>query len=228
MHHLTFDLDNLGIHSEYTGPEEVTIGNGSWISISYVSSSTSDCKFVLNDILHVLDAHQNILFVSSFVKSNQVSIEFFLDFFLIKDLVTKATLYKGHSRDGLYSFQPEFSSIKSFAASLSTWHARLGHASTTTVCRVLESSDISFGSSSNSSICLACSISKSHKLSFWHSSFKASGLLDLVCSDLWGPTPIVSNDGFHYYVIFYDHYSKYTWIYFLKLKSNVIDAFKQF
>lgn len=28
MHHLTSDLDNLAIHSEYHGPEEVTLGLG--------------------------------------------------------------------------------------------------------------------------------------------------------------------------------------------------------
>jgi len=39
-HHLTADLENLGIHSEYQGPEEVTIGNGSKILISHIGKSS--------------------------------------------------------------------------------------------------------------------------------------------------------------------------------------------
>uniref|UniRef100_A0A3Q7I1U8 Uncharacterized protein n=1 Tax=Solanum lycopersicum TaxID=4081 RepID=A0A3Q7I1U8_SOLLC len=39
-HHLTANLENLGIHSEYQGPEEVTISNGSKISISHIGKSS--------------------------------------------------------------------------------------------------------------------------------------------------------------------------------------------
>ncbi|OIT06745.1 hypothetical protein A4A49_61418, partial [Nicotiana attenuata] len=91
-HHLTADLNNLGIHSEYQGPEEVTLGNGSKLPISHVGKSSviiSDKKFTLDVILHVPNATQNLLSISSFTKSNQVSIEFFPNHFLIKDLATR-------------------------------------------------------------------------------------------------------------------------------------------
>ena len=52
--------------------------------------------------------------------------------------------------------------------------------------------------------------------------------MELICSDLWGPAPVSSADNFRYYVIFYDHYSKYTWIYFLQHKSEVLSIFQQF
>ncbi|KAA8537041.1 hypothetical protein F0562_029519 [Nyssa sinensis] len=38
-HHLTADLDNLSIHAEYTGPEEVTLGNGSQLPITHIGTS---------------------------------------------------------------------------------------------------------------------------------------------------------------------------------------------
>ena len=34
-HHMTADLNNLAIHSEYQGPEEVTLANGSKLPTSY-------------------------------------------------------------------------------------------------------------------------------------------------------------------------------------------------
>lgn len=39
-------------------------------------------------------------------------------------------------------------------------------------------------------------------------------------SDVWGPTPVHSIDGFCYNVIFLDHFSKYVWLCPIKLKSN--------
>ncbi|KAH0665793.1 hypothetical protein KY290_028019 [Solanum tuberosum] len=38
-HHTTTDHNNLGIHSEYQGPEEVTLGNGSKLPISHIGYS---------------------------------------------------------------------------------------------------------------------------------------------------------------------------------------------
>lgn len=44
------NLDNLSIHSEHQGPEEVTLGNGSKLSISHIgqgSLSISDKRILL-------------------------------------------------------------------------------------------------------------------------------------------------------------------------------------
>ena len=52
--------------------------------------------------------------------------------------------------------------------------------------------------------------------------------LQLVVSDLWGPAPINSSYGFTYYVSFADAYSRYTWVYLLKTKSQTREAFLMF
>lgn len=46
--------------------------------------------------------------------------------------------------------------------------------------------------------------------------------------DLWGSAPFPSTSDFHYYVAFSNAYSKYTWIYFIKNKSETLHAFKLF
>ena len=38
-HHITSDLQNLSIHSDYVGNEDVIVGNGNGISISHTGSS---------------------------------------------------------------------------------------------------------------------------------------------------------------------------------------------
>jgi transposase InsO family protein len=46
-----------------------------------------------------------------------------------------------------------------------------------------------------------------------------------VHSDLCGPLPAVSFSVFKYFLTFIDDYSRRTWVYFLKLKSEVFDMF---
>lgn len=76
--------------------------------------------------------------------------------------------------------------------------------------------------------CEACQFGKGHKLPFKNSVSCAVEPLDLVHSDVWDPAPISSVSGFKYYVHFLDDCSRFTWIYPLKYKSEVLQAFIQF
>ena len=60
------------------------------------------------------------------------------------------------------------------------------------------------------------------------SSLTSHGLLDLVYYDVWGPSPISAINGFTYYVIFVDHFTKYTRLYPLYLKYDVMATFLKF
>ena len=53
-------------------------------------------------------------------------------------------------------------------------------------------------------------------------------MLELIHSDICGPMPSTYLSGYEYYVTFIDDYSRYTWIYFLKNKSEVFEKFKEF
>ena len=68
---------------------------------------------------------------------------------------------------------------------------------------------------------------KSHKLPFSNTSIRSSRPLDVVFSDVW-TAPSYSVDGFKYYIIFVDHFTRYIWLYPLKLKSQVIHLFPTF
>ena len=57
---------------------------------------------------------------------------------------------------------------------------------------------------------------------------KSTRPLELVHSDVWGPAPLTSHFGFQYYVIFVDDFSKYTWLFPLKNKSDVFNIFTEF
>ena len=53
-------------------------------------------------------------------------------------------------------------------------------------------------------------------------------ILELIHSDVFGLVPIPSLGGSLYYVIFIDDFSRNTWLYFLKKKSEVFSKFKEY
>ena len=76
--------------------------------------------------------------------------------------------------------------------------------------------------------CDACLSSKSHHLPYSKSHHETTKPLDIIHSYLWGPSPDVSYTGNRYYVIFVDDFTKYIWLYPLKLKSDVFQVFVDF
>ena len=82
-------------------------------------------------------------------------------------------------------------------------------------------------SQSEESVCDACQCAKSHQLPYPKSTSVSHAPLELIFSDVWGH----ARDSFgrnKYYFSFIDDYSKFTWIYLLKYKSEVFSIFQEF
>jgi hypothetical protein len=74
--------------------------------------------------------------------------------------------------------------------------------------------------------CVGCVLGKHHWDIFYkHASWYASGPLHLVHSDLRGLLSSPSFFGCKYFLTFIDEFSRHTWVYFLKRKSEVFDKF---
>lgn len=103
----------------------------------------------------------------------------------------------------------------------------MGHPSSSIVCQVLARHSLAVIPNKESVVCDACQQAKAHQLPFSSSIHSTSNPLELVHTDVWGPA-LTSVNGLKYYVSFVDDYSRYTWIYFLKNKSDVESIFLQF
>jgi hypothetical protein len=77
-------------------------------------------------------------------------------------------------------------------------------------------------------VCRGCALGKFAKASFPSSDSRSAGILDLVHTDVCGPMSRKSWSGCEYYLTFIDDYSRKTWIYFLKAKSEVFARFQEF
>jgi len=105
------------------------------------------------------------------------------------------------------------------------WHARLGHPADRIVCHILSKFQIPFVSNKKLVVCPACQQGKSHQLPFSIFENKSSAPLELVFSDVWGPSPILSTNGARFYVIFVDHFSKFIWLYPMACKYDGFTIF---
>jgi hypothetical protein len=157
-------------------------------------------------------------------------LSFTLFHFFVKDRVTRDILLRGRDHHGLYVLDAPAApqAFTGVRAAPSQWHARLGHPATPVVRHVLRRHDLPFVSNKTaSSVCDACQQGKSHQLPFSESTHVVKAPLELVYSDVWGHAQ-TSISGHNYYVSFIDAYSRFTWLYLLKRKSDVFDIFLQF
>lgn len=77
-------------------------------------------------------------------------------------------------------------------------------------------------------VCPGCQYGKSRRLPFPSSENRASAALQLVHSDLLGPMRIPSYTDFLYVMVIVNNFSHFSWVYFLKNKSEAFSKFVQF
>jgi histone deacetylase 1/2 len=111
--------------------------------------------------------------------------------------------------------------------SSSTWHHHLGHPSSFVVQKILRKNNLSYEPKINPYICDYCQLAKIHQLPYHVSTSVSTVPLEQVFSDVWGPAPSSYNNH-SYYVSFIDDFSKFTWIYLLKNRSEVYQVFLNF
>lgn len=109
-----------------------------------------------------------------------------------------------------------------------TWYARLRHASSKIIESILKHFKIPFNLNKMTLLCKACCIGISQKLPFNDSLTHYDTPLQLIYSDVWGPSPIPSTNGCKFYIIYMDACTKFIWIYLLHTKSQAFSTFVHF
>lgn len=122
----------------------------------------------------------------------------------------------------------EKSNKNTLNGSVDIWHRKLGHPSVNVLKHILKMSNVKTEINENLQFCDACQFGKSHSLPFKISMSRATTVLELIHTDLWGPTLIMSHTNAKYYIHFLDDYSRHLWFFPLKSKSDALAAFIQF
>ncbi|KAH9699463.1 retrovirus-related pol polyprotein from transposon RE1 [Citrus sinensis] len=114
--------------------------------------------------------------------------------------------------------------------STSVLHQRLGHPNSKILNHVIQSCSSFKPINGNKEFdsCDACKFGKMHRLHFPTTETKTKQPLAILHTDLWGPAPVVSTQGYKYYVSFVDDFTRFTWIFPLKTKDETLHVFKIF
>ncbi|KAL0326307.1 UNVERIFIED_CONTAM: Retrovirus-related Pol polyprotein from transposon RE1 [Sesamum radiatum] len=76
--------------------------------------------------------------------------------------------------------------------------------------------------------CEACLQGKQHKKPFPSgTSWRAKAVLELIHTDVCGPMRTPSHEQNRYFILFIDDYSRMTWVYFMREKSEVFKGFQE-
>ena len=144
------------------------------------------------------------------------------------------TLYKLQGNifiDGCNNYVVQESGVESLAASKEKtmlWHQRLGHIGEKGL-RILHGNGMVEGMSNSSldfNFCEHCVYGKQNRVSFPSGAKRVNKILNLVHSDVFQPVSAPSLGNFVYYISFKDEFSRNTWIYFFRSKSEVFERFK--
>ena len=243
-HHMTANLNHLNNATPYTSDEKITIGNGTCLSVTHIGSTSiyvPHNTIVLKNVLCVPTITVNLLSVKQLCKDN--GCWFICDdvIFFIQDKATRKILYQGNSDGGELFTIPVNVFAGSFAAKLgqcsaflgkkvqvSVWHRRLGHPSEEVLAAMLKKSKVIVSADCSQSLCSSCISGKMTRQPFHVKQSRATFLFEKIHTDVWGPSPKLSVQGYRYYISFVDEYSRFLWIFPMNNKSQAFDIFVRF
>jgi hypothetical protein len=114
------------------------------------------------------------------------------------------------------------------ATSVKLWHYRLGHISKWRIERLIKDDILIPLDFSNSDYCIDCIKGKYAKQVKKGEAKRSAGVLEIIHTDICGPFPVKSVDGFDSFITFTDDFLRYGYIYPMKERSEVLDKFKIF
>jgi transposase InsO family protein len=76
--------------------------------------------------------------------------------------------------------------------------------------------------------CSVCKFGKSKTLSFSSHGSCAEKCFDIMHSNVWGISFVISHAQYKYFVTFVDDFRRYTWVHFLQSKPEVLSVFQTF
>ncbi|KAJ4713974.1 Retrovirus-related Pol polyprotein from transposon TNT 1-94 [Melia azedarach] len=203
------------------------------VGIGSIKIRTHDGKFcTLNDVRHVPLMTKNLISLSML---DNKGFSFQGEGGVLHVCKGSNVVLKGVKRGTLYFLQG--STLSSSVAVASSeidkdnmtklWHMRLGHMSARGM-QILSKWDLLCGHKvKDLEFCEHCILGKLHRSKFPKAIHKTKGTLDYIHSDCWGPFRVESLGGHRYFVSMIDDFSRMTWVFIMKHKSEAFKNFRQ-
>ncbi|KAK6791377.1 hypothetical protein RDI58_010458 [Solanum bulbocastanum] len=237
-HHVASSVDMLQniVELSQSSREQVHMLNGGIPNIAHIGSANFLAYLKVNNVLRVLDFKYNLILVSKLTKNLSCSVTFFPDFCIFQDLYSGRVTEIGKEVGGLYivrqglkdacfingTQKPQISSDQPKLTLL--WHQRLGCPS----LQAMHKLGLIYKRSSKVPDYPIFPLAKQSILVFLHNISRSVKPLEMIHLDVWGPYRTPTHDRKHLFLTIVDDYTRYTWVYMLHMKSEVITVLNSF
>ena len=212
----------------------IRMGNGAIVKSvgrGTISIPTKKGMKLISDMLLVLELDQNLLSVSQMV-SHGYSLVFENNHCTIFDPARKEIANVAmENKSFSFMWQHSRDVLKAKVDETWLWHKRYGHYHLNAlkylhdkqILRNLPPIQV------YDDVCDACLLGELHRQHFpIEKAWRAREKLELVHTDLCSPMRTLFLSENKYFILFIDDFTRMTWVYFLRQKSNVLHVFKKF
>ncbi|CAH9101387.1 unnamed protein product [Cuscuta europaea] len=229
--HMVYDA------SLYTTPTKnifinIQLPTGNFTSATKIGDIKLNSYLTLHNVLYVPNFSYNLMSISTLTSHDNISVSFTSKHAILQDRLTHKMIGYADLHKGLYNFNsassithtPTVHSANSQhsqrdVSATTFWHFRLGHFP---INKLSFLSDCNISNNEKHSFpCDICHFAKQKRLLFHISTSHASTAFDLIHMDVWGPYKVTSYTSFRYFLTIVDDYTRCTWVFLLKTKSEV-------
>ena len=118
--------------------------------------------------------------------------------------------------------------LTSSSSSFYLWHSKLGHVSAPRLKYLISKGSLGNLQTYDSFYCSVCKLAKFYTLPCNRSVSSSITPFDLIHFDVWGPSPILTKEGFKCYVSFIDDHTRYCWVPLMKHRYDFIHVYTIF
>ena len=209
----------------------VSVGSNESCHVKGIQSITLDGKTNTKDVYFVDGLKHNLLSVGQLADKGY-QLQFIEKTCMIRDKDRKVigigTKYKGN----LFQFNPtKMTCLVAKVDESWLWHKRIYHIKFDNIAKtsnMFAFRDFPKIVKPTNTICKECVLKKHNRVSFPKKKFTTTTKLEIVHTDLSGPTKTKGFYGERYFMILVDDFSRMMWVAFLKEKSEAFDKFKIF
>ncbi|KAL0270634.1 UNVERIFIED_CONTAM: hypothetical protein PYX00_007980 [Menopon gallinae] len=247
--HITHSKENFFRYRAFRSPIEIMLGKKG-VKMKAFGSGNVHVKIFLNgqwqnlellNVWYVPDAFANLISVRAAVKHG-CEVVFGSKNVLIRNAKTKQTVATGYLKGNLYALNTKAIRQKNEKAIIATnnrdkqidamkWHRRLGHLNFVDLKKMEKNANengVRIKKIEENTHCDICIRGKLCRSPFVKDTASKAKLLEIIHSDVCGPMKTESLGKSKYFVTFTDEKSRWTEVYFIRKKSQVLEKFKEF
>jgi len=209
-------------------PIKVKLPNDNQVCATHVGTVYLSKDIIIHNVLYIPEFTLNIISVQCLISALNCQLVFSHHICQIQEKNTFKMIGQAEIKDGLYRlivfdcdnlvFSIHRNVCFEHVKDVNIWHCRLGHPSDKILeCISKNYNGIHFD---RNIFCTPCHLAKQHRLPFPLSKTIIDNVFYLIHIDIWGPFNTPSIYGHRYFLIVVDDFTRHTWVYLMRNKSE--------